>query len=166
MGKEVQGECNRCGHCGCYAGAGGPAKWYPGIGAGTMNMQYHDSRPQLGSPILYQLIAAEFEVQYDRPWESTDTEFALPGFRISGGGPPIIKDIYVSTKGIHISATDFSCPWFQLGNPNECLLWGRDPLPQSCAIYPQTFHMFPDGEDRIAKWEVNHPPCGYYWIDV
>jgi hypothetical protein len=26
MAKQVQGSCNRCGHCGCNALAGGPAK--------------------------------------------------------------------------------------------------------------------------------------------
>jgi hypothetical protein len=111
MAKQVQGSCNRCGHCGCYVGAGGNAKWYPGIGGG-MRMQYYESNPSI-QPILFQLIKDEFADQYGRPWEITDVEFALPGFRISGGGSPIVVDIYVSPKGIHISATDFSCPWLE-----------------------------------------------------
>jgi hypothetical protein len=167
MAKQIQGSCNRCGHCGCYEGAGGPAKWYPGIGAGSIRMRYYEDHPQI-QPILFQLIKDEFAVQYDRAWEYTDTEFSLTAFEITGGGPKITADLYVSRRGIHVSATNFSCPWFQLGTPNICRLWGRTQLPPACANNPQAFQYLPNGETMIAAWEINHPnpPCGYSWIDV
>ena len=171
MAKEVQGDCDYCGHCGCYVGAGGPARFYPGIGVGTMRMRYSEIHPVI-LPILYQLIKDEFAVQYSRPWEYSDKEFALTNFQIKGGGPTITVDLYVSEKGIHVSPSDFSCPWFQLGTPNECLLWGRSQLPPACANLPQMFQYMPGGEGLIAAWEANHPHtsqgglCGYYWIDV
>lgn len=112
MAKQIQGSCNRCGHCGCYAGAGGPAKWYPGIGAGSMRMRYYEDHPQL-QPIIFQLIKDEFADQYGRPWEHSDKEFVLTNFQIKGGGPTITVDLYVSEKGVHVSPTDFSCPWLK-----------------------------------------------------
>ena len=167
MAKQVQGSCNRCGHCGCYAGAGGHDKWYPGIGGS--HMEYGAMYPDRDTDICA-LIRAAFMATEGRKWDK-DYDQTI-SIRIAGGGPPLDVDCYITQRGIQKSASDASCPFFALGTPNECILWGRAQLPPSCANYPQTFQYLPNGEGLIAKWEANHPHtgsgglCGYYWIDV
>lgn len=162
MAKQVQGSCNRCGHCGCYEGAGGPAKWYPGIGGSKMAWGRRHSGQDLD---VCALIRTAFMGKFGNAWDGEyDVEVDI---RIVGGGPPIDVTCYVTTSGIQTSSTDRSCPFFELGNPNLCKLWGRNQLPPSCANFPQNLD-----DEAAVKWEVNHPHtsagglCGYYWVEV
>ncbi len=144
------GACNHCGHCGCDMTAGGDSKYYPGISGGKMDFYRQHVSIQ---PILFQLLKDEFAVQYERPWERGDVEFSLVDFKISGGGPPIEVDVYVSPKGVHKTSTDFSCPFFDTAPPKDCLLWNRQQLPPSCRNYPQ----FLTNPEAITAWGEEHP---------
>jgi hypothetical protein len=112
------------------------------------------------------LIRTAFMAKYGHEWNNEYGGDVI--MRIVGGGPPLNIECYIGEKGIQKSASDTSCPFFQLGTPNECVIWGRAQLPPSCANFPQSF----TNEAQMIAWEINHPHtsqgglCGYYWIDV
>ena len=163
MAKEIRGSCNRCGHCGCYEGAGGDPRWYPGIGGSkTLWGKMYPDRDM----DICQLIRTAFLATEGREWDKDYGETIR--IRIVGNGSRINVDCHITTRGIQKSATDASCPFFALGIPNVCELWGRPQLPPSCANNPQSF----TDESQIAAWELNHQHtsqgglCGYWWTDV
>lgn len=108
MAKQVQGSCNRCGHCGCYEGAGGPAKWYPGIGGSKMGW----GRQHPGQDLdICALIRTAFLAKFGSEWVN-EYGFVVT-IQIVGGGPLITVNCYVTERGIQASATDASCPFFE-----------------------------------------------------
>lgn len=152
------GSCNGCGHCGCFEGAGGPAKWYPGVGVWAMKW----GRMYPGRDLdICQLIRTAYLAKYGYEWDHDFNSNVT--IRIVGGGAPINVDCYITERGIQKSATDASCPFFQ----TSCVLYGRTQLPPSCANAPQLI----TDPYFIANWEINHPHtsqgglCGYYWTD-
>ena len=154
------GSCNRCGHCGCYEGAGGPAKWYPGIGGSKM--PYGKMYPDRDMDIC-ELIRTAFMAAHSREWDQDYGETV--SIRITGGGSPLEVDCHITLRGIQKSATDASCPFFTLGSPdNVCELMAnsvrRAYLPPSCANVPQGI----TDEDKANKWMLDHPPCGWSWV--
>lgn len=149
------GACIYCGHCGCYAGAGGPAKWYPGIGGSKMKWGKRYPAEDLE---ICSLIRDAFLVKFSYEWDD-DYDFDVT-IRIVGGGAPLDVDCHVTEKGIQKSASDSSCPFFVVGAPNECIIWNRSPFfPPSCANNPQTFTDL----EQITRWGINHPTCGWTW---
>jgi len=105
MAKEIQGSCNRCGQCGCYEGAGGPEKWYPGIGWHHFGWGCQYPTIQMA---LIQIIKDEFEDKFGRPWERDDVDFEVD-VRITGGGPAVEATCYVTQRGVQRAPTDASC---------------------------------------------------------
>lgn len=163
MAKEIQGECNRCGHCGCNAAAGGDPRFYPGI-AGSQ-MSWGKMNPGRDMDICA-LIRTAFTAKFGGTWDE-DYGFEVD-ISIVGGGPPVDVTCYVTRDGIQKSAVDASCPFWQAGTPNECLIWEREQWPAACRNTPY----FTDEAD-IAAWELNHPhvddddtTCGFWWADV
>ena len=156
MAKQVQGSCNRCGHCGCYAFPDlSNDHWCPGIPTAVLDWYLMYPDPAVQKFAAYMINRTGYVKGY-----VGGGRFTIPGTgRI---------DYYIDADGIHKSDTDRSCPFFELGTPNVCLIFTEDWLPTPCANNPQTF----TDEGMIGKWEVNHPhtgsggTCGYYWIDV
>jgi hypothetical protein len=156
------GSCNRCGHCGCYEHAGEPEEWYPGIGGYAL--PWYKQHPSEGLA-LCQLLNAKFVQQSGRDWDH-DYGVSL-SVQVQGIGN---ITCYISRRGIQKSATDASCPFFRLGSPNECLLWGRPQLPPHCLHFPD--NMGDDWNDSYAaRWSIEHPhtsqggPCGFLWTE-
>jgi hypothetical protein len=156
MAKQVQGSCNKCGHCGCYASPGGENEhWCPGIPTSILDWYLNHPDDQINKFAQYMVD----RIGYTKGMRGGG-RFTIPGIgRI---------DYWIADGGIQKSETDTSCPFFQLGTPNECIIFDEVYLHPSCRNNPQSF----TDEGMVAAWEVNHPHtsqgglCGYYWIDV
>jgi hypothetical protein len=158
MAKAIRGYCDHCGHCGCYASKDSNPKWSPGIGGFALvrGLQH----PDRDIPICTH-IRGRFHRDSGINWQQGFYDFWV---RISfpSGDDPIDVEAYVTERGIQKSDEDASCPFFELGSPNKCLLWGRPQLPLSCRNNPQNL----TEEKDMEKWTEDHPPCKYYWVDV
>lgn len=107
------------------------------------------------------LIKAAYQKKFGVAWRQGDYDFEVD-IQIVDDDSTVNATCYVTKDGIQKSATDRSCPFFQLGKPNKCTLWGRDQWPDACRNTP-----YFTAESTIVAWEVNHGhECGYYWTDV
>ena len=156
MAKQVQGSCNRCGHCGCgVLPDKSNEEWCPGIPVAIIDWYLMHPDPETRKFAAF-IIDRMGYTKGDRG-----------EFRINVPGIGIVR-FWLSDEGVQVSETDRSCPFFALGTPNSCQLWGTEYLPLMCATLPQDFV----DERHIAQFEQVHPhtsqggTCGYYWIDV
>lgn len=147
MGKQIQGECNYCGHCGCYSDT--DIKWVPGIPYSLFD--WGRMHPESEEPAIT-------AIKSKAVWQRGDVDF---GVKIRIAGIPGQIDIWVSKDGIQRSATDRNCP-FRNDSDGSCILYGKPYRPSACVETPQNLKE----DDEIAKWQANHPDCGYYWVDV
>lgn len=106
MAKQIQGECNRCGRCGCYERAGGLPKRYPGLGG--FLMAWGKQHPEQDLEVC-QLIRAAYIKKFHREWNH-DYESDLR-IKILGDTGAINVDLYIGKRGIQKSPDDASCPF-------------------------------------------------------
>lgn len=157
------GSCNRCGHCGCTSINSNPREdWAPGIANCHFEWGWQHSSEEQNLITLIKSGKAG-------GWQHGDVDYSVT-IKIVGGGPPINVNAYITKRGIQKSPTDRSCPFFQTGIPNECLLYGRAQMMFSCVDAPDNM-----GDDwnaqHAVQWGVNHPhtsqggTCGYLWTE-
>jgi hypothetical protein len=100
MAKQIQGSCNRCGHCGCFSVPGWPEKWCPGLPIEILDWYLRYPDPDV------QKFAAYFinRMGYTRGMRGA-RHFSMPGIgRV---------DYFLSDAGIQKSETDRSCPFLE-----------------------------------------------------
>lgn len=157
-----KGSCIRCGHCGCDSTSSNlDGDWAPGIPNCQFEWGWQHPSEELDLIIL---------IKNDKPssWQHGDKDYSVTINIAANGGPSINVSAYITKLGIQKSLTDRSCPLFQKGTPNECLLYGRSQMPFSCANAPDKMGDVWNAQ-HAAQWGVNHPhtsqsgTCGYLW---
>lgn len=143
MTKVIQGNCTRCGLCGCWDKPEVNGKEWCG-GLPEHVFKWYKQHPEQEEPIFALLCEVV---------ERGMRTVAIPSIGA-------FSFVYRPGIGVCTSETDKSCPFLDQSDIS-CRLWGTSYLPRVCATTPQNLV----DEDQIARWVKDHPQCDFYWVD-
>lgn len=139
----IQGNCTKCGLCGCWDRPEANGKEWCG-GLPERIFKWYKQHPDQEEPLFKLLRGSIEKAQVTVTIPSIDT----------------FSFVYQSGVGVCASDTDKSCPFLDQ-NDISCRLWGTNYLPRVCKTTPQNLV----DKDQIARWIEDHPQCGFYWVE-
>jgi len=148
MVLNIKGACNWCGLCGCYDTGEQNLEfnWFPAIR--NYLFDWYRQHPESSEPLITLI---KKEINWVRGMSNIFGEVVI----LDVG---LIK-FYLSEKGLQVSPTDRSCPFFDK-QTHRCKLWNSTYLLSICKNSPQQNIK---KEKEINQWSKDHPECGFYW---
>lgn len=141
--KSIRGKCTRCGLCGCWDRPEANGKeWCDGIPEGLFN--WYKQHPE-DEEFTFELLRTAMD--------AGQSIVAVPSI----DSFPFVPH---TGFGVGTSKNDKSCPFLNQSDIS-CKVWGTGYLPNVCLITPQNLV----NEEQIKQWPIDHPQCGFYWVD-